>query len=92
MTQFDGVDLGKALANATQAVTKDAEKKVTNLIEGLLRKRHDQQVKAVRLAQESEQAKAAAEAITAQIDKIKAGDWSAIDEFELGGKGTDTSK
>lgn len=80
------VELAKANEVALKAVQKIAESRIADYIRGLYIQSHNLSMKACRLRNEAELAEASARKCLDLIERIKNGDWEAIEPFELADK------
>lgn len=92
MNTIEGVDLKKVSEQAQKAFTKIAEGRLVDYVRGLKVQAHNQRMKAMRLANESQQAEAQATKIEDQISKIENGQWEFIEPMELADKGGEKEK
>lgn len=86
MQAMKTIDLAKVCEGAATQATKDVEKQVQGYVAGLIYKQQSLLAKASRLRCEADQKAAEAAAVAEQIEKIKGGDWAAV-EYELKDKG-----
>lgn len=83
MEPIPGIDLGKLDEVATVAYRKLVQARVSDYLRGLLVQHHNMYMKADRLRREAEQMDVQREVVRKKIADLRAGDWSAIEPFEL---------
>lgn len=83
MRAIDGVNLKELLNQARNNATKQIATQMVGYLRGLVIDEHNLRLKAERLHGEAEKAAEAASARAEQIERIRTGDWSAIELDEL---------
>lgn len=83
MEPIEGIDLGKLDEGATAAYKKLIQARVSDYLRGMLVQAHNLTMKGDRLRREADQSDAQLKVLREKITKMKAGDWSVIEPFEL---------